>query len=348
MAGADRGRGARSDRGHATEKPGVQNGVITTSPIPFDASAGAGAHRVSDRRARAERVYLDLVGTYQTAILNYIWRMVGDTDVAEDLTQDTFLKAWRALDRLELGDGVEAMQRAWLYRIAHNCAADHLRRKARIGWFSLDALRAVGREGHGLGPGPARQVELREPVDRALAALSEDHRQALLLFNHHGLRADEVAGILGISEAAARKRRQRARAAFEEAYERFAGVETASVGEGQADREGDGELAGGSEGEGDRDDGGEIPGGSVGEADRDGDGEVPGGSVGEGERDRDGEGWGEHKPRRDANGVDVSDASDPGAPAARSAGHASGAHADTSASALSAGAFGESGTGGPA
>ncbi len=205
----------RSRDCHVTNNPGVQNGV-TSRLSPFDAPVGVFC--VSEQRASAERVYLDLVRTYQSAILNYIWRLVGDTDVAEDLTQDTFFKAWRALDRLELGDEAETRQRAWLYRIAHNTAADHLRRKARVRWLSLETLRGIG------GGNPAREVEFREPLQRTLDALSDDQRQVLLLFNQHGLSAEEVADVLGISEAAARKRRQRARSAFETAYEQIAGA----------------------------------------------------------------------------------------------------------------------------
>lgn len=184
-------------------------------PNPFDAPAGA--VRVNQRRTRAERVYLDLVRTYQSAILNYIWRMVGDPEVAEDLTQDSFLKAWRALNRLELGEDAEARRRAWLYRIAHNTAADHLRRKARLRWISFEAVRGIG-EGD-----PTHEVEVREPLVRTLDALSDDHRQVLLLFEQHGLSSEEVASVLGISDTAARKRRQRARNAFQTAYDRITG-----------------------------------------------------------------------------------------------------------------------------
>lgn len=188
----------------------------------------------------AERVYLRLVGDYQTAILNYIYRLVGDRDVAEDLTQDTFVKAWRALDRLELEGDAEPRRRAWLYRIAHNTATDHLRRRGRLRWLSLDAWRGHGRSeallGLPTGSAPHRPTEdapadlppvddpAAAPVDRgalraALGRLSEDQRHVLLLFNHAGLSADEVADVLGIQPAAARKRQQRARAAFESAWQ---------------------------------------------------------------------------------------------------------------------------------
>lgn len=172
----------------------------------------------------AERVYLELVSEYQTAILNYIYRLVGDREMAEDLTQETYIKAYRALGRLELGEDAAARRRAWLYRIAHNAATDHLRRKARLRWLSLEGLRERGApeplpaDGPDPEPGPEAGLAEREPVHRALAALNEAQRQVLLLFNHSGLSAAEVAEVLDISPAAARKRRQRASEAFREVY----------------------------------------------------------------------------------------------------------------------------------
>jgi RNA polymerase sigma-70 factor, ECF subfamily len=162
--------------------------------------------------AARERLYLDLVARYQSAILNYVYRLVGDADQAEDLTQETFLKAFRALDQLESGADADVRRRAWLYRIAHNTATDYLRRRARLSWLSLDAARGRG------GGDPAPPLVAREPVQRALAALPAEHRAILHLFAQDGLSAAEVAAVLGISEAAARKRRQRAREAFESAY----------------------------------------------------------------------------------------------------------------------------------
>jgi RNA polymerase sigma-70 factor (ECF subfamily) len=172
------------------------------------ATRGAGA---------AERTYLELVRLYQMAILNYIHRLVGDRDAAEDLTQDTYVRAFRALGRLELDEASESRRRAWLYRIAHNVATDHLRRKGRLQWLSLDALRGLGRGDL------ERSLVDKDPVHAALATLTNEHREVLLLFGVAEMEAAEVAEVLGISEVAARKRRQRARAAFLAAYGADAG-----------------------------------------------------------------------------------------------------------------------------
>lgn len=163
----------------------------------------------------AERVYLDLVATYQSAVLNYIRRLVGDLAVAEDLTQETFMRAYQALGRLELEPGAAARRRAWLYRIAHNAATDHLRRKSRLEWLPLSSVhRGTGN--------PEQAAAIADPVHRALDELQPADRELLLLFAAEGLSASEVAEVLGITSDAARKRHQRARDAFRAAYARAA------------------------------------------------------------------------------------------------------------------------------
>jgi RNA polymerase sigma-70 factor (ECF subfamily) len=158
-----------------------------------------------------------MVAAHQGAILNYVYRLVGDIDVAEELTQDTFVKAYRALERLDLDQDKAYLRRAWLYRIAQNTATDHLRRRARLRWFSLDNLTRAETP-PAPAADPAEVPDEREPVRRVLASLDEAQRHILLLFNHEGLSADEVADVLGISAVAARKRRQRASETFRERY----------------------------------------------------------------------------------------------------------------------------------
>lgn len=160
----------------------------------------------------ADEVYLDLVHRYQAPILRYIHRLVGDPDTAEELTQDTYMKAYSALDRLELTADAEDRRRAWLYRIAHNTATDHLRRRARLRWLPLGRAAAVG------ASDPEATALAGQPVQSALRALRPEQREVIHLFLEAELTAPEVAEVLGLTAAAARKRLQRARAAFEAAY----------------------------------------------------------------------------------------------------------------------------------
>jgi RNA polymerase sigma-70 factor (ECF subfamily) len=158
-----------------------------------------------------EAMYIGLVRTYQRAILSYLYSLVADIQQAEDLAQDTFLRAYLGLPKVGMPDN----PRAWLFKIATNVTIDHLRRRRRIGWVSLNSLTHVLRDRDVYA-----DIETKDPVSRALAALSPDDQTVLMLFAEVGLKAPEVAEVLGISPAAARKRRQRAREAFTRAYQK--------------------------------------------------------------------------------------------------------------------------------
>jgi RNA polymerase sigma-70 factor (ECF subfamily) len=176
-----------------------------------EAEARTVAVRLADDAAQA--FYLGLVQTYYAAVVRYLYGLVSVIQQAEDLTQDTFLRAYLALAAGNTPDN----PRAWLYRIATNAAVDHVRRRQRLGFVSLHRLATVLR-----GADRFHDVEQAEPIDRALGRLKQDDRAILLLFADAGLKAPEVAEVLGITPAAARKRRQRARDAFTRAYREVA------------------------------------------------------------------------------------------------------------------------------
>jgi len=73
---------------------------------------------------------------YKTPIYNYVYHLVGDREQADDLTQDTFLKAFRALPKMDANLKLSA----WLYRIATNTAYDALRRRKLIAWLPWQDL----------------------------------------------------------------------------------------------------------------------------------------------------------------------------------------------------------------
>jgi RNA polymerase sigma-70 factor (ECF subfamily) len=136
----------------------------------------------------------DLVERHRPAILGYLTRMLGDEHDAQDACQEAFLRAHRAFGRLAPGSNA----RAWLYRIATNCAlnaARHLAgRRARTVDLDLDTLPAA----------PARDRERLRAVARAVETLPPRQRAALMLRQFQGLDYAEIAASLGGSEAAAR------------------------------------------------------------------------------------------------------------------------------------------------
>lgn len=153
--------------------------------------------------------FIGLVRTYHGPLTGYIFSMVPQIQQAEDLTQDTFLRAYLALPRVGPPDN----PKAWLFRIATNVALDHLRHRQLLPMVALHKLARVLR-----GRDVASSIDEADPVYRALAALSPEEQTVLMLFAQAGLTAQEVGEILRISPAAARKRRQRARESFTEAY----------------------------------------------------------------------------------------------------------------------------------
>ena len=163
-------------------------------------AAPASARAAPDARSRVE----ELFALHSTEIHTYLARMVRDTELAADLTQDTFVRAFRALDSLE--DPTKA--RPWLYSIANRLALDDLRRRRIVRFIPWTG------ESHGTAPSAERLVmdaRLSGPLERALGRIPERQRAALLLAELHDLTGVEVAEALGVSHVAARALLTRAR-----------------------------------------------------------------------------------------------------------------------------------------
>jgi RNA polymerase sigma-70 factor (ECF subfamily) len=139
---------------------------------------------------------VQLAERHRGEIMRYLVRLLGDAHEAEDVCQETFLRAHRAVGRL----APDANSRAWLYRIATNTARDASRRRARRTARSVDA----DPDGiPGADPSPEAREQLRA-VARAVEALPPRQRGALMLRQFHGLGYAEIAATLGGNEAAAR------------------------------------------------------------------------------------------------------------------------------------------------
>ena len=147
----------------------------------------------------------DLFDRFHLAIYCYLLRMTGRRDVAEDLTQDVFVRLLRAAGSLDLAGG----ERAWLFQVARNLLVDWQRRAAR------NPVRqgADSLSGAGAGAIAAHQdVELH--VREALARLPDVDREAFLLRVLGGLGHEEIAAISGSTAASVRSRIFRARSAL--------------------------------------------------------------------------------------------------------------------------------------
>jgi RNA polymerase sigma-70 factor, ECF subfamily len=155
-----------------------------------------------------ERAFAQLFEEYSAPIYNYVLRMVADPDRAADITQDTFLKAYRKLDTVAEATST----RSWLYRIATNTAIDDMRRRRMVTPMRDDAPALANRPDE--RPGPEAQVmasTLDERVQRALATLRPNHRQCLLLSDLEDMSAQQIGEVMGLSYAAVRTLLCRAR-----------------------------------------------------------------------------------------------------------------------------------------
>lgn len=158
--------------------------------------------------ARARRGDLDafeqLVRECQPDVFRFVLYVTRDRSTAEDVTQETFLRAFRFIGGFRGGSRFSS----WLLRIARNCAVDELRRPRRE--IAIDAgTETVGRS----YADPTARAEL----DAALASVSAEHRDSFLLAEVLGLSYQEVADVLGVRVGTVKSRMFRARQALSRA-----------------------------------------------------------------------------------------------------------------------------------
>lgn len=161
--------------------------------------------------AFADRAFIEeLFALHHGEIYAYLVRMLRDTELAADLAQDTFIRAYRAQDTLE----DRAKARAWLYQIAHRIALDELRRRRIVRFLPWTG------ETRGAAPSAehlAMETRLSGPLQRALNRIPERQRAALLLAEVNDLTGLELAEALGVSHVAARALLTRARESLRQA-----------------------------------------------------------------------------------------------------------------------------------
>jgi len=167
-----------------------------------------------------------LFAKHHGEIYAYLVRMLRDGDLAADLAQDAFVKAYRNYDTLEKDENA----RAWLYQIAHRVALDELRRRKIV--------RMIPWSGEARGAAPsaerlAMDLRLSGPLERALAKIPERQRAALLLAEIHDLTGLELAAAMGVSHVAARAILTRAR----ESLRRALAAEKAAEQSAEAERD---------------------------------------------------------------------------------------------------------------
>lgn len=163
-------------------------------------------------RRQEDDAFTVIYERHRTQIYNYLYRLSGSSELADDLTHDTFLSAFESLPKLRPDSNIVP----WLYRIASNRFRDHLRRKKVINWLRWsDSPRA---EGKMACSGGEELLPEREAVRSALATMKSEYAVCLVLRLAEGFSSDETAQILRISPEAVRMRLSRARQMFKVAY----------------------------------------------------------------------------------------------------------------------------------
>jgi len=147
--------------------------------------------------------FTELVARHHAACLRYAAHALGDWMEAEDVVQETLLRAHRSLGRYQ-----ERHQfRAWLFRILVNrCRTAAARRRTRLGALEDGSISGVG-----IALDGTAAFELRTRLVRALAVLDASHREAFLLKLGEGLEYLEISAMTGASVSALKMRVKRAR-----------------------------------------------------------------------------------------------------------------------------------------
>lgn len=160
--------------------------------------------------AGEQEAYRILVRRHQDSLYRYALRTTGDADTASDVVQTAFVKGFTRLDRCRQPDRFGA----WIFRIVANACKDHFRRR-RGGDVRLDDDGvALELPGDSDPEGDAERSELRRLLNRALATLSAEQREAFVLKHVEHRSYAEMASLLDASVSALKMRVHRAREAL--------------------------------------------------------------------------------------------------------------------------------------
>lgn len=162
--------------------------------------------------------FAELARRHQDRLFRFLLRLTGSRDDALDLAQEAFLRAWQALPCWR----PEAKFTTWLFGIARNAAVDLFRRRGGVETAAPEALS----ERPDTAATPFARVEATERLrllERALAVISPEHREILLLREIEEMAYEDIAATLSVSEGTVKSRLSRARAAVLMEFRRMAG-----------------------------------------------------------------------------------------------------------------------------
>lgn len=169
------------------------------------------------------RAFEVLLKKYQKRVWNVAFLMVGNRDLADDITQEVFIKVYKKIDRYSQNTSFYS----WLYRMTVNLSIDELRKRKVKKILSLNFLTEDGYEDLRSEQGrvlPSTEIdddERREIVRKALKMISAEHREVLILREYENYGYNEIAETLGISIQAVKSRIFRARKELRDVIKRY-------------------------------------------------------------------------------------------------------------------------------
>lgn len=170
--------------------------------------------------------YEELVGRYQDRIVQYTYRMLGDRELAEDITQETFLRVYTKAYTFKDG----SVFSTWLYRIATNLSINQLRRRKIVTFLHIDKPYTTDKgdqiqmEFPGKEPGPddlLLRSELNDRIQETINALPAKFRTVLVMRDIQGMTYEEMASVLDKPEGTIKSRVNRARNRFKELFRNY-------------------------------------------------------------------------------------------------------------------------------
>ncbi|HEX3157802.1 MAG TPA: sigma-70 family RNA polymerase sigma factor [Gemmatimonadaceae bacterium] len=168
-----------------------------------------------------ERAFQELVERYQTRLLNFVFRTIGDREKAEDLVQEVFIRVYRHLHRFDRSKKFST----WIYTIASNLAKNELRNRSRNPLVLFQTIRKNWQdddrplqfEDNTTRPDDLyRKRHLRALVEGSVAQLPEHHREVFVLRELEGKSYEEIAEITSTNLGTVKSRLNRARNSFAE------------------------------------------------------------------------------------------------------------------------------------
>lgn len=199
---------------HAEPPPAVAVGTVRERLHALDDGDLVGAFLEGE-----ERAFQELVERYQTRLLNFVYRTIGDRERGEDLVQEVFIRVYRHLHRFDRSKKFST----WIYTIASNLAKNELRNRARnpLVFFQTikknwqDDDRPLQFEDPASRPDDLyRKRHLRSLVESSVEQLPEHHRQVFVLRELEGKSYEEIAEITGCNLGTVKSRLNRARNSF--------------------------------------------------------------------------------------------------------------------------------------